>query len=96
MLLIFILIAISRSFYTLAFGKGRSGASWATIGIATYFGVQILIGLVIGFSGGDYDGNDIGMNLLVAAISCACAYIPYRILENLPDLSDDEMPDILD
>ncbi|MBL7816317.1 MAG: hypothetical protein JNL70_14955 [Saprospiraceae bacterium] len=96
MLSIFILAGIATTFARTAFGKDRSRFVWGFIGVASYFLMQVVAGIVIRFINPDWLTNQgilIGVSLLSGFIGVGIAYY---ILYNLSDPIEETDADLLD
>jgi hypothetical protein len=89
-LLVLVFALISATFGKTASNKGRNKTAWIAIGIASYFGAQLIAGMLIAIDSPDKltnidFGSEVAIGLVSGGIGLMIAYI---VLWQLPDLFD--------
>ncbi len=85
MLSIFILVSAATTFARLAHDKNRNRYLWGTIGVASYFLTQIIVGILIGLVKPELLEENRTINIIGIACGFMGIGIAYYILKTLPD-----------
>ena len=93
MLTIFIFIGIATGFSRLAFDKDRNRWVWGTIGVASYFILQILAGILMALLKPEWLENKGILTTVSMVAGFSGVGIAYYILHQLPSLDENMVVD---
>ncbi|MDG1261191.1 MAG: hypothetical protein P8H59_02075 [Flavobacteriales bacterium] len=104
MLSIIIAIVVARQFMSAAEKFNRTKGLWAVIGVVTFIGSQLLMGVILGLfflSDGDLDvGNSLAINLVGLALGTGIAFLVLYLMKNNaeknPTVNEDALLDQFD
>ena len=104
MLSIIIAIVVARQFMSAAEKFNRTKWLWAVIGVVTFIGSQLLMGVILGLfflSDGDLDvGNSLAINLVGLALGTGIAFLVLYLMKNNaeknPTVNEDALLDQFD